>query len=85
MNPGDYRFTYDELLEAIGQRESREHMVTSGIEFTSPEDLFEALRLSFDNYPNEYESMRPKVLGYMSRNIHGNVFKINQKIIEVSK
>jgi len=81
-----YEFTYDHLNSILEENfRKREYTVPSTIGFTSPEDLFETLRISFDNYPEEYEQHRQEMLDYMRRNIPGNKFKIDQKIIEVEK
>jgi len=54
----DYNFTYDELKELLKEKKIREYTLPSTINFTSYEDLFEILRISFDAYPDEYEKLK---------------------------
>jgi len=80
-----YTFTYDELQGILEGKSLREYTVPSEIRFTSHEDLFATLRLVFDNYPAEYERLKSSMTDYMRRNLHGNKFRIEQKIIEAEK
>ncbi len=80
-----YSFTYDELVSLIGGRRYREYTLPSTLKFSSYEDLFETLRLSFDNYPKEYEKLKEKIIKYFKENFKGNNFVIDQKIIEIIK
>lgn len=78
-----YKFTYDELLEILQEKEVKEYTLPSEICFSSFDDLFDTLRLSFDNYPNEYQKLKPKIIEYFKQKIRGKKFIIDQKIIEV--
>ena len=80
-----YRFTHDEVREILGKKQRREHLLTSRVRFSSHEELFETLRISFDNYPNDYERLKPEILAYMREHVPGNTFSINQRIIEIAK
>lgn len=80
-----YHFTYDELRRHLTGRDIKEYTVPSTIRFSSPEELFETLRLSFDNYPTEYEGLKSQLLEYFSKNVPGGTFTIDQKIIQVTK
>ncbi|MBN2112350.1 hypothetical protein JW707_04610 [Candidatus Woesearchaeota archaeon] len=80
-----YTFTYDELRGILTGRKFREYTVPSEIGFKSHEDLFETLRLVFDNYPEEYQRLRSSMIDYTRRNVYGNKFRIEQKILEVEK
>lgn len=80
-----YKFTYEELMELLKEKEFKEYTLSSAIKFDSHEDLFETLRLSFDSYPTEYEKSKDKMIRYLKENIKSNKFIIDQKIIEVLK
>ena len=80
-----YVFTYDELLGLLKGRKFREYTFPSKVKFSSFEDLFETLRLSFDALPKEYQKIRDKIIEYLKNNIKGDSFVIDQKIIEVEK
>ncbi len=78
-----YSFTYDELVSILGNRPYQEHSYSSTIAFSTPEDLFETLRLSFDQYPEEYEENKTAMLTYFANALPQNIFTINQKIFVV--
>lgn len=78
-----YKFTYDELKEILTGKEYQEHTAPTSVNFASSEDLFETLRLSFDQYPEEYEALKPQMLAYFDRELQGKDLVINQKIFEV--
>ena len=80
-----YKFTYDELLEILKGRNTKEYTLPSEIRFSSFDELFDTLRLSFDNYPKEYQKLKPQIMEYFEKNIRGEKFIIDQKIIEVQK
>ena len=78
-----YRFTYDELKDILRGKKYSEHAISSTVIFDSPEDLFETLRLSFDQYPHEYEDNKDRFLEYISKHLSNKVFTINQVIFEI--
>jgi len=80
-----YKFTYDELLEILKGRNIKEYTLPSEIRFSSFDELFDTLRLSFDNYPEEYQKLKPQIMEYFEKNIRGKKFIIDQKIIEIQK
>jgi len=80
-----YIFTYDSLLKLLTGEKHREYTVPSTILFADYEDLFITLKLSFDTYPEEYESLKSRVIEYLKKQVKGNKFIIDQKIIEVMK
>lgn len=80
-----YIFTYDSLKKGLKDFKFSEYTVRSSLNFSSYEDLFETLRLSFDLYPNQYQEQRDNVIQWLRNNVRGNKFSIDQKIIEVSK
>lgn len=80
-----YTFTYDILLEALQGKEIKEHVLSSEIQFSSFEELFNTLRLSFDNCPAGYQKFKANIINYLRQNITNNEFIIEQKIIEVKK
>lgn len=80
-----YKFTYDELLEILIGRDIKEYTLPSEIRFSSFDELFDTLRLSFDNYPKEYQKLKPQIMEYFEKNIRGEKFIIDQKIIEIQK
>ena len=80
-----YSFTYDEVRGLLTGKKLREYTIPSELRFDSHEDLFETLRIVFDNYPEEYERHRSSMLDYIRRNIRGGKFRIEQKIIEAEK
>jgi len=81
----EYIFTYDELMNLIKGKKFREYTIPSSIYFSSYEDLFETLRISFDHYPKEYENLKNEMINYFKEHIKGNSFIVDQKIIEVYK
>lgn len=80
-----YTYTYDILREELKDLHTREYTTQASLSFTSHDDLYEALRLSFDLYPTEYEMHKDKVIEWLKTNITGDKFFIDQKIIEVIK
>lgn len=80
-----YSFTYDELVTILGDRPYREHSSSSTIAFSTADDLFETLRLSFDQYPEEYEANKSAMIDYFQRALPQNSFTINQKIFVVQR
>ena len=80
-----YTFTYDILKNELNDYRVREYTAQASLSFTSYEDLFESMRLSFDLYPKEYEENKENVVNWLKENVMGDTFFIDQKIIEVSK
>lgn len=80
-----YEFTYDTLLKLLTGKNYKEYTVPSSILFSDHESLFTTLKLSFDTYPEEYESLKSNIIAYLKKQIKGNKFIIDQKIIEVIK
>lgn len=80
-----YDFTYDILKNELNNYRSREYTTQASISFASYEDLYEALRLSFDLFPKEYQENKERVIQWLQNNVKGDRFFIDQKIIEVSK
>ena len=80
-----YRFTYDEVKDILRKESYSEHSVSSAVGFQSAEDLFETLRLSFDQYPEEYEVHKPELLAYFRDHLVADRLMINQVIFEVRK
>lgn len=78
-----YTFTYDKLKQCLSEYKTREYTTQASLSFESPEDLYETMRLSFDLYPRKYEENREKVIDWLSKNVVGDKFFIDQKIIEV--
>jgi SAM-dependent methyltransferase len=78
-----YTFTYDRLKQCLSEYKIREYTTQASLSFESPEDLYEAMRLSFDLYPKEYEANKEAVVDWLSNNVRGDKFFIDQKIIEV--
>ena len=79
-----YVFTYDRLSELLKNRRVREYTAQSSISFDSIGELCDVLRISFDAFPQEYQTNKNKVLDYLRENIKGNKFFIDQKIIEAT-
>lgn len=80
-----YRFTYDEVKDILKDAEYREHVVPSTVAFNSVDDLFETMRLSFDQYPEEYEAFKPQIIDYFRGSLKEHCLTINQRIFEVQK
>ncbi len=80
-----YVFTYEILKEKLSGLKIKEYTTQASLNFSSYEDLYETLRLSFDLFPKEYEENKEKVIAWLSSNIKGDKFFIDQKIIEVTK
>jgi len=78
-----YVFAYDELMDFLKGRAVKQYTTPSEINFSSYEDLFETLRIFFDNYPEEYEDNKHRIIEYLKENIKGRKFILDQKIIEV--
>lgn len=79
----EYIFTYDELYKLLSEYHLIEYSCPSKIHFKDLDDLFETLRIIFDNYPKEYDNNKNEIIEYFRKNIK-NKFVINQKILEVS-
>ncbi len=78
-----YEFTYDKLLKILEKTKYEVISLPTSIKFDSYEDLFETLRISFDEYSEEYEQSKNKIIKYLRKNVEGNKFTINQKLILV--
>lgn len=85
MVAADYKFTYDESMDLLKGKRIREYTVPSTIKFKNFEDLYQTLKISFDAWPKEYKDLKSKIIKYFKKNIKGNKFIIDQKIIEVEK
>jgi SAM-dependent methyltransferase len=79
-----YVFTYDQLIELLRSRRTREYTAQSSISFDSLDELYEILKISFDAYPQEYQANKSKMLNHLRENVKGNKFFIDQKIIEAT-
>ncbi len=80
-----YTFTYDTLKQELRGFNTKEYTTQASLSFSSYDDLYEALKLSFDLYPAEYKTNRENVIAWLKKNIAGDKFFIDQKIIEVTK
>lgn len=80
-----YTFTYDILKAELKGSKVREYTTQASLSFSSYEDLYSALKLSFDLYPTEYEANKEKMVDWLKSNVRGDKFFIDQKIIEVIK
>lgn len=80
-----YTFTYDILRNELDGFRVREYTTQASLSFNSHDDLYEALRLSFDLFPKEYEENKERVVSWLRDNVKGDKFFIDQKIIEVIK
>lgn len=80
-----YTFTYEKLRNVLVGEQLREYTTQASLSFTSPEDLYETLKLSFDLYPKEYAEHRDEVVAWLTSNVKGDRFYIDQKIIELSR
>jgi len=80
-----YVFTYDKLKDVLSGYHTREYTAQASLSFQSYEDLYEAMRLSFDLYPKQYEEQRGKIIEWLKDNVKSDKFFIDQKIIEVIK
>jgi len=81
----NYRFTYDDLIGLLKDVRYREYTLPSTISFSSYEDLFDTLRLSFDTHPKGYEGNKKRIIEYLKKNVRGSKFTIDQKIVAVTK
>ena len=80
-----YVFTYHKIKDLINNESYVEYTAPSTILFEDSEDLFNTLKLSFDAYPEEYLKLKKEIIEYFDKNIQGNEFQINQKIIVINK
>lgn len=80
-----YNFTYDILKSELKNYQVKEYTAQANVFFSSYDDLYETLRLSFDLYPKEYEENKQNIIEWLKVNVKGDKFFIDQKIIEVSK
>lgn len=55
------------------------------INFDSINELHTSLKLSFDNYPNEYLFYKDKLIEFWKNSIENKLFKIQQKILIICK
>ncbi len=85
MSGYPYVFTYDELTAILEGVPHEEMSAPSTVAFSSPEDLFETLRLSFDQYPEEYETHKQELLSYFKAALPNGTFTINQKIFAAKR
>ncbi len=81
----DYKFTYDESMDLLKGKRIREYTVPSTIKFKNFEDLYQTLKISFDEWPSEYKRLKGEIIDYLKENIKSNKFVIDQKIIEIEK
>jgi len=76
-----YTFTYDELRNILDSKNFKEYSIPSKIKFDKPIDLFDTLKLSFDQYPEEYTALKSKMLKYFEKHFSTKKYlTINQKI-----
>ncbi|MBD3252607.1 methyltransferase domain-containing protein [Candidatus Pacearchaeota archaeon] len=80
-----YLFTYDEVYELIKNHKIREYTSPTEVNFDSFEDLFETLKLIFDNHEEEYKNNKEKLIDYFKRNLKAGKFVVDMKILEVTK
>jgi len=79
-----YVFTYDELKNILDSRDFEEHSIPSKIKFDKTSDLFDTLKLSFDQYPEEYTALKGKMFNYFQNHFSNKKYlTINQKIFVV--
>lgn len=79
-----YTFTYDKLIKIIGSKNLEEHSSPSKIAFKETSDLFNTLKLSFDQYPKEYSALKKEMLKYFENHFSTKIYlTINQKIFVV--
>lgn len=80
-----YVFTYDILKKELEEYKIQEYTTQASLHFSSIEDLYNTLKLSFDLYPNEYKEQKENMVHWLTENIQGDKFFIDQKIFEVTK
>jgi SAM-dependent methyltransferase len=79
-----YTFTYDELKNLLDSKDFEEHSIPSKIKFDKPSDLFDTLKLSFDQYPEEYTALKGKMHKYFKNHFSTKKYlTISQKIFVV--
>ncbi len=78
-----YTFTYDVVKAVLDRYTYTEHSFPTTIPFSSGTDLFETLRLSFDQYPDEYEAHKDELITYYENQTKDNLFVINQKVFVI--
>lgn len=78
-------FTYHELKAYLAGKSTREYTAPSKVDFDTPEQLYETLRILFNDYPEEYKQQRTAMIAYLRTQIKGTHFRIDQKIIEAEK
>jgi methylase of polypeptide subunit release factors len=81
----DYVFTYDKLIEILYKKEYREISFSTEIKFNSLDELHKILKLSFDNYPDEYLSYKQDLVAFWKDSLMNSRFKIQQRLIIVRK
>jgi SAM-dependent methyltransferase len=80
-----YVFTYDILKKELESYNVKEYTLKSSLNFSSHNDLYDTLKLSFDLYPIEYKEQKTNIIKWIKDNIKGNSFFIDQIIFEVTK
>ncbi|HBU28119.1 TPA: hypothetical protein DEB00_03320 [Candidatus Uhrbacteria bacterium] len=79
-----YTFTYDELKTILDSNNFEEHSIPSKIIFKKPADLFDTLKLSFDQYPEEYTALKEDMVRFFENYFSTKKYlTINQKIFVV--
>ena len=76
----DYKFTYDQMHQILSKYNYTEFSRPSSLNFKTPADLFDALKLSFDQYPKEYELHKNAMIDFFNERCKNtDKFVINQK------
>jgi len=79
-----YEFTYDKILTLLKDEKIKEHNLFTEVSFNNIDDLYNSLRLLFDNYPREYSLLKEDLQDFWKSNLRDNKFTVNQKILEIS-
>ena len=82
----DYKFTYDEIKDILANYNCVEYSTPSSLNFQVPSELFETLKLSFDQYPVEYEQHKQAMIQFFEERCQNkDKFVINQKVFVCRK
>jgi SAM-dependent methyltransferase len=79
-----YAFTYDELVSMLDDYSTEEFAESSTISADTYEDLFESLRIVFDNYPEQYTDSKEELIEYFKNQFGKPEFTVVQKILLAS-
>lgn len=77
--------TFVRLKAVLSGRKYKEYRFPVSYYFDSYEELYNMLKLIFNRFPEDYLKNKTALISYLQENIKGEVFIVEQKIIEVMR